>query len=217
MLEVIGAGFGRTGTHSLALAFEKLGFGPCYHTYEVFKNPGHQVLWMSALEGKRVDWDDIFSAYRSTVEWPTVTFFDQIIQQYPHARVVLTMRDPDSWYESARDTIFEAGELNAHHPDPSKRRGLYYYIMEHTFSGQFWEKEHVLEIYRKHVQHVITVVPREQLLQFDVRDGWEPLCDFLQKAVPAEPFPKVNERRAFIESAPEWAKKIRETRRQKGA
>lgn len=215
MLEVIGAGFGRTGTHSLGLALEKLGLGPWYNTFEVFKNPGHQDIWRSALEGKRVDWDDIFSDYKSAVEWPTVTFFDQIIQQYPYARVILTMRDPDSWYESARGTIFEAGELNAHHPDPTKRKNLHYDIFEHTFGGRFWEKEHVLEVYRKHIEHVIEVVQGERLLKFDIKNGWEPLCSFLKKAVPDEPFPKVNERKEFIDSAPNWAKRIREARRQK--
>jgi hypothetical protein len=215
MLEVIGAGFGRTGTHSLGLALEKLGFGPWYNTFEVFKNPGHQDIWRRALEGKRVDWDDIFSDYKSAVEWPTVTFFDQIVQQYPHARVILTIRDPESWYESACDTIFEVGELNAHHPEPAKRKGLYHYIFDHTFSGRFWEKEHVLEVYRKHIEHVTAVVPKERLLHFDIRDGWNPLCDFLQKAVPDERFPKLNKRKEFIDSAPDWAKKIRKARRQK--
>jgi hypothetical protein len=214
MLEIIGAGFGRTGTHSLGLALEKLGFGPCYNTYAVSKNPGHQELWKRAFEGKRVDWDTIFSAYKSTVEWPAVTFFDQIIQQYPHARVILTLRDPESWYESVQNTLFEAMELSAHHPDPSKRGGGF--VMERTFGGRYGDKEHVIEVYRKHIEHVVEVVPGERLLQFDVRDGWKPLCDYLQKAVPDEPFPKVNERSDFIDSAPEWAKKIRKARRQKG-
>jgi hypothetical protein len=216
MLEVIGAGLGRTGTHSLGLALEKLGFGPCYNIFEVDKNRGHRGLWHSALVGKPVDWDDLFSAYKSTVEWPGVAFFDQICQHYPYARVILTMREPESWYESVRDTLFEAMELSALQPDPGKRanRGLSGRLMERAFDGRYGEKVHILEVYGKHVQHVKEVVPRERLLQFDVRDGWQPLCDFLQKPVPAEPFPKVNERSDFIGSAPEWAKNIREARRQ---
>jgi hypothetical protein len=216
MLAVIGAGLGRTGTHSLGLALEKLGFGPCYNIFAVDKNPGHRELWHSALEGKRIDWDDLFSAYRSTVEWPGVAFFDQIFQHYPFARVILTMRDPESWYESVRDTLFEAMELSAHHPDPGKRESvsLSGLLMERAFDGRYGEKEHILDVYRKHVQHVTEVVPREQLLQFDVKDGWKPLCDFLQKATPNESFPRVNERSDFIDSAPEWAKKIREDRKE---
>lgn len=219
MLEVIGAGLGRTGTHSLGLALVKLGFGPCYNIFEVDKNPGHQELWKSALGGERIDWDDLFSAYKSTVEWPGVTFFDQIFQHYPHARVILTMRDAESWYESVRDTLFEAMALSAQHSDPSIRKGggLSHHLMERAFAGRYGEKEHVIEVYRKHIEYVVEVVPGERLLQFDVRDGWRPLCAYLEKAVPAEPFPKVNERSNFVDSAPEWAKEIREARRQKGA
>jgi hypothetical protein len=136
MLEVIGAGFGRTGTHSLGLAFEKLGFGPCYNINEVDENPGHRELWNSALDGKRIDWDHMLDSYKSTVEWPGVTFLDEIIRQFPNARVILTLRDPESWYESTRNTIFEALELSAHQPDPGKResqRLTRRLILEHTF------------------------------------------------------------------------------------
>jgi hypothetical protein len=216
MLEVIGAGFGRTGTHSVGLALEQLGFGPCYNIHEVARNPRHRELWNSALDGKRLDWDHMFSAYKSTVEWPGVTFIDELVQHYPAAKVILTLRDPESWYESANNTIFETLELSAHNPDPSKRENQSLtrrLVLEHTFGGRYFEKEYVLEVYRKHIQHVVELVPKERLLQFNVRHGWEPLCDFLQKAIPVEPFPKVNERSEFIDSAPEWVKKIREARR----
>jgi hypothetical protein len=219
MLDVIGAGFGRTGTHSLGLALEKLGFGPCYNMHEVAKNMGHRELWNSALDGEHVDWHSLFSSYNSAVEWPSVAFFEEIIQHFRDAKVILTLRDPESWYESAKNTIFEALELSAHNPDPSKRESQSLtrrLILEYTFEGRYWEKEHIIEVYRKHIQRVGEVVPKERLLQFDVKDGWKPLCDYLQKAIPTEPFPKVNERSDFIDSAPEWAKKIRESRRQKG-
>ena len=216
MLEVIGAGFGRTGTHSLGVVLEKLGLGPCYNLYEVAKNPGHRELWNSALDGKSVDWDYMFRSYKSTIEWPSVTFFDEIFQQFPHAKVILTLRDPESWYESAQNTIFEALEMSDHNPDPGKResqRLTRRLILGHTFGERYREKEHVLEVYRKHIQHVMEFVPGEQLLQFEVKEGWKPLCDFLQMSIPVDPFPKVNERSDFIASAPEWAKKIREARR----
>lgn len=218
MLEIIGAGFGRTGTHSLALALERLGLGPCYNMNEVARNPGHRELWNSVLDGNPIDWDSVFRSYRSTVEWPAVRFLDKILLQYPQARVILTLRDPESWYESARNTVFDALELSEHNPDPGKREGQRLtrrLILEHTFGGRYGEKEHILAVYREHVQHVLETVPRERLLQFDVREGWEPLCDFLQTAVPTEPFPRVNERSDFIDSAPEWVKKIREARREK--
>ena len=220
MLEVIGAGFGRTGTHSLGLALVQLGFGPCYSLPEVAKNPGLTEIWNKAIDGKEVGWHHLFNSYRSSVEWPVVSFIHEMIQNFPDARFVLTQREPESWYESASRTIFEGLELSAHNPDPAKRdssamkRRL---ILEHTFEGMYWNKEHTIEIYKKHVQHVIGTVPQKRLLHFDVRDGWEPLCDFLQKPAPQEPFPWLNERKEFMASEPEWARKIREDKRRYNA
>ena len=91
MLEVIGAGFGRIGTHSLGLALEKLGFGPCYNLNELARNPGHHETWNSAMDGKSIDWVALLSSYKSTVEWPCVTFLDQILPQFPNVLVILTM------------------------------------------------------------------------------------------------------------------------------
>jgi hypothetical protein len=121
MLQVIGAGFGRTGTHSLGHALEKLGFGPCYSIPEVSKNPGHTDIWNAAIDGKPIDWDALFVAYRSAVEWPTVAFLSEVIRHFCAAKVVLTLRDPEAWYESANATIFDGLELSASHPDPIKR------------------------------------------------------------------------------------------------
>lgn len=216
MLEVIGAGFGRTGTHSLELALEKLGFDPCYSLLEVAKNRGHSEIWNNAIDGKQIDWNHLFNSYRSAVEWPVVTFIHEMVQNFPKAKFVLTRREPESWYESASKTIFEGLELSAHNPVAIKRerssmnRRL---ILEHTFEGKYWNKEQTIAIYKRHIQHVVGTVPQERLLHFDVKDGWEPLCEFLQKPIPQEPFPWLNERNEFMESEPEWARKIKEDKR----
>jgi hypothetical protein len=212
MLQVIGAGFGRTGTHSLGHALEKLGFGPCYSIPEVSKNPGHTDIWNAAIDGKPIDWDALFVAYRSAVEWPTVAFLSEVIRHFCAAKVVLTLRDPEAWYESANATIFDGLELSASHPDPIKRvrsgmkRRL---ILERTFAGRYREKAYALEVFRQHNQHVIELVPPERLLQYEVSYGWEPLCKFLDKPVPKEPFPSLNARADFLASEPEWAKTIK--------
>ena len=112
MLEVIGAGFGRTGTHSLGLALEKLGFGPCYNLHEVARNPDHRETWNNAMDGKSIDWVSFFSSYKSAVEWPSVTFFDEIIQQFPDALVILT--DAYTWKLLRRDmgrSVAESAEI----------------------------------------------------------------------------------------------------------
>ena len=219
MLEIIGAGYGRTGTHSLALALERLRFGPCYNLLEVAKHHGHAELWNNAMEGKPVDWDQFFISYQSTVEWPSVMFIDELIRHFPNAKVILTLRDAEAWYESASKTIFEGLELSAYHPDPIKREkgGLARrLILERTFQGKYQDKEYAIAVYQKHNQHIMDTVPKGRLLQFNVKDGWEPLCAFLNMPIPEESFPQVNERNAFMSSEPAWAKKIRESGKQNG-
>ena len=105
-LKVIGAGLGRTGTHSLAFALEQLGFGPCYKITEVERNPGHVDFWNAALDGEPEDWDTLYASYHSAVEWPTVSFLQPLVAHCPAAKFILTHRDPEAWYESARVTIF---------------------------------------------------------------------------------------------------------------
>ncbi|MDE2487101.1 MAG: sulfotransferase family protein, partial [Alphaproteobacteria bacterium] len=104
-LKVIGAGYGRTGTMSLKLALEQLGFGPCYHMVEVFKNPQAPAWWLEAADG-RPDWAKIFNGYSATVDWPSATFYRELAEAYPDAKVILTERDPEAWFRSTQATIF---------------------------------------------------------------------------------------------------------------
>jgi hypothetical protein len=105
-LEVIGAGFGRTGTQSLKAALEELGFDPCYHMSELFVHPEHVELWGAAARGKSVDWNKILGGYRATTDWPACSFYEELMQSYPDAMVILTLRDPNRWYESTYNTVY---------------------------------------------------------------------------------------------------------------
>jgi hypothetical protein len=105
-LEVIGAGFGRTGTKSLKAALEELGFGPCYHMFELFGHPEHVELWEAAAQGKSVDWNELFGRYRATTDWPGCSFYEELMHSYPNAKVILTVRDPNGWYESTYNTVY---------------------------------------------------------------------------------------------------------------
>lgn len=209
MLEVIGAGLGRTGTHSLAEALEVLGLGPCYTILDVDKNHHHLDLWMDAMGNEEVDWQRLYRGYRSAVEWPTVSFLPSILHQFPECQFVLTLRDAESWYESASATIFSGLEASARHPDSKQRsrgemkRTL---ILEKMFDGRYREKDHAIEVYENHNKSVVDLVPKERLLQYEIVEGWRPLCQFLHKPVPAQQFPHRNQRSAFLESAPDWAK-----------
>ena len=106
-LKVIGAGFGRTGTLSTKVALEELGFGPCYHMVEVFEHPAHVPVWDAAARGETVNWRELFKDYQATVDWPGCTFYKEFMELYPDAKVLLTVRDPEKWYESAQSTIYQ--------------------------------------------------------------------------------------------------------------
>jgi hypothetical protein len=112
-VKVIGAGFGRTGTMSLKVALEALGFGPCCQMIELFENPEHVKRWEAAVRGEPVDWEELFAGYRATVDWPEAAFYKELSERYPEAKVILTVRDPERWYESARNTIFTLQEDTA--------------------------------------------------------------------------------------------------------
>src|SRR6478735_8486303 len=103
-LKVIGAGLGRTGTLSLKLALEHIGFGPCYHMSEMFGAMRRAMpLWLAAGHG-RADWDAIFEGYRATTDYPGCTYWRELVAAYPEARVILTTRDPDGWFDSVSAT-----------------------------------------------------------------------------------------------------------------
>lgn len=199
-LKVIGAGFGRTGTHSLKIALEMLGFAPCYHMIEVFSHPGHSEMWEEAARGTKIDWDALIGPYQAAVDWPSSYFWREHAAMFPDARVILTERDPQAWYKSISQTIFEFMGRDGPEPaDPvarAQRRMGKYIVGEKVFGNRF-DKEHALEIYRRNGEAVRREVPPERLLVFDAPQGWKPLCDFLDVAVPQAPFPLTNTTEEF--------------------
>ena len=199
-LSVIGAGFGRTGTLSLKLALEQLGFGPCHHMLEVFAHPTQATTWQAAAEGKAVDWDALFDGYGASVDWPSCHFWRELSARYPDAKVILTARSPESWYESFSATIAKAAEGGAAPPDPELRNVLamaQYLIVERTFGGRLSDPAHAKAVYTRHNDAVVAGLPRDRLLQFNAAEGWAPLCRFLDRPVPSEPFPRSNSREEF--------------------
>src|SRR5579864_5151586 len=106
-LKVVGAGFGRTGTLSLKNALEKLGFAPCDHMMEVFARPDHVRMWHRLAFEQSMDWDLLFRDFQATVDWPSARWWREISAHYPNAKVLLSVRDPEAWYKSMIDTIYQ--------------------------------------------------------------------------------------------------------------
>ena len=194
-LSVVGAGFGRTGTASLKLALEQLGFGPCYHMYEVFRNPAAPGYWEAAADGAAMDWEQVFEGYASTVDWPSATFYETLANTYPEARVILTERDPAAWWRSTQATIFNWDAPGANVPEPFLR--MVRKAIGALFDQRIHDHDHCIEVYERHNARVRQVISPERLLVYEIADGWDPLCAFLGVAVPDGPMPKLNTTEEF--------------------
>lgn len=204
-LEIIGPGFGRTGTNSMKLALEQLGFGPCHHMFEVRDNPERIADWQRAARGETMDWDHTFRGYRSQVDWPGARYWRELVAHYPKAKVVLTVRDPDEWFDSVQKTIWPVIADRGKHAMPLLNdigEWCHQVISGETFDGRLDDRKHAKKVFDRHVAEVKAHVPKQRLLVIDVKEGWEPLCRFLGVAVPDAPFPKTNSTREF--HSDEW-------------
>lgn len=200
---MIGTGFGRTGTLSTKKALERLGFGPCHHMEEAVRHPSQFRHLAAHVRGEPVDWHQLFAGYRSQVDFPGATIWRELLAAFPEAKVLHTVRDPDRWYDSTRETIYPAQTMVA----PWVRKALPFIdqafevnealIWTGLFEGRFEDRERAIEIFEARTADVVDTVPPDRLLVFDVAQGWEPLCAFLQVPVPDEPFPHVNDRAAI--------------------
>jgi Sulfotransferase domain len=198
-LKIIGAGFGRTGTLSLKHALEELGFSPCYHMSELFDKPGVDAQWDAIVSGGPADWPTIFKGYQATVDWPACTFYKELMQIYPHAKVLLSVRDPEKWYDSVASTIYRVSHLNPDHARTTHGHMVHTLIWQGTFDNRFEDKDYAIAVFLRHNEEVKQYVPAEKLLVYEVKEGWEPLCAFLGVEAPAgKPFPHDNDRANFL-------------------
>ena len=204
-MQIISVGFLRTGTTSLRLALVELGLGPVYSLKELILDPSRAVDWIAVVQDpESADWERIFAGYNSAVGTPTTTFWRQVVDAHPTAKVIVTVRDPQDWYESATRTI---GEALA---PPTAVRLLTWRLKrgrdpleeiqrlahEHE-GGRFSTRDEAVAAFEQHVADVRARVPADRLLLFNVRDGWGPLCSFLDVPEPAGPFPRENDRTTF--------------------
>jgi hypothetical protein len=205
-LDVIGAGFGRTGTLSLKVALEQLGFGRCYHMMEVFAKPEDALVWSRAHRGEAIDWDALFEGYRSSVDWPACNLWREQLAQYPEARVLLSVRDPESWYQSVMKTIYAITVQNCESDEPQRQaagRWAMDIIWDPIFDDRMDDRAHVMDVFERHNEAVIATVPKDRLLVFEASQGWEPLCRFLEVDVPDEPYPRTNSSEEFEQNVAE--------------
>ena len=194
-LSVIGAGFSRTGTFSLKLALEQLGFGPCCHMSVVFAAPDLWRQWEEVYDGARPDWPALFEGFNATVDVPGNQFYRQIADHYPDAKVILTLRESEGWYRSMQATLLSAAVRR--HVGDSPVASLIKKMGLHTSDPHTLDRDHMIGWYERHNAEVIRNIPADRLLVYRLGEGWDPLCRFLGAAIPWAAFPHVNSTEAF--------------------
>ena len=192
-LQIIGAGLGRTGTHSLKVAIEQLLGAPCYHMVEVFGRPDDVDAWRRAADGEMPDWDTLLGDYGATVDWPAAAFWAELSAAYPDAIVLLSTRDADSWWDSASNTIFEAVSREPPPGTPlDEERTMILQLLHSRFTLNWDDPDSAKLAYLRHNAEVRERVPADRLVEWHPGDGWGPLCAALQLPEPDAPFPHVN-------------------------
>ena len=197
-LKIIGTGVGRTGTYSLKLALNELGLGPCHHMEEVLHHMPVQVpLWRDAAAG-RADWGAIYDGYASAVDWPTAGFFRELFGAFPSAKFILTVRDTDRWVESFSQTIYTLlGGRDQVPAEMCEWFDMCSSVISRSGFPQNLDGAGLARAFEAHNEAVRALIPADQLLVFEVRQGWGPLCEFLGVPVLSTPFPRTNDRSEF--------------------
>ena len=190
-LQVVGAGVGRTGTNSLKIALEQLLGGPTHHMYEIFGDPSQIPKWTAAIEGEDVDWSELTDGYVAQVDWPGASFWSELAAANPEALVILSVRDPEDWYRSASNTIFQVFD-NAP-PEMTPWFETVQQLLAERFCAQMDDKDAMIDAFVRHNDEVRQGVAPERLLEWTPTDGWEPICERLDVEVPGEPFPRTND------------------------
>jgi hypothetical protein len=202
-LEIIGAGFGRTGTLSLKLALEELGLGPCYHMITVHAEPERAGDWIDAISGDPVDWDRVFDGFQSTVDWPACHFWRELADYYPRAKVLLSKREASGWYKNVINTI--ANVIKSEHAEdaPGRERSPLVMapkiVLDAAFGGDIDDEASAIRAFEAHNKAVCDAIAPDRLLVYEPGHGWEPLCEFFGVPAPDTDYPHANTTESFQE------------------
>lgn len=221
-IKIIGAGFPRTGTLTLKNALETLGYNKTYHYVDLIANAKKLRHWQELETIGDTNFDALFEGFEATVDFPGYPYYKILLKKYPDAKVILTKRDFELWYESTHKTIWKSANkpfadrlslfkrklLNKNLRSIFKcikfMRSIYIYGQ---FDNNFNDKQHAKKVFNKHIEEVIAYVPKQQLLVYDVAQGWEPLCAFLEQPMPTQEFPHLNKKEHFHGMVKEIIKK----------
>ena len=189
-IKIVGAGFGRTGTHSLKVALERLLGGTCHHMVEVFTHPDEVPVWRAAGLGDMPDWHSFLAGYSAIVDWPGAAFWPELAAAYPDAPVLLSVRSVDSWWQSASNTILLAID------EPRDGNDEWLSMIRAMFARHGVtdprDETAMKAAFERNNQQARESIPADRLVEWTASDGWEPICAALGLSVPDEPFPVTN-------------------------
>ncbi len=198
-LQIIGSGFGRTGTMSTKMALNQLGLGPCHHMSEVMGDPEQPPFWAAQVAGETVDWHAVFANYTAQVDFPGAAVWPDLVKAFPDAKVIHNERPEEDWWASYSTTIGKFWQHYRTRPLPPEIIDLFAtmdeLIHKRLFGGS--DRETCIAAYRRNNELVREIVPADRLLVFTPSDGWEPLCRFLDVPTPEGNFPRSNARDEF--------------------
>ncbi|HSX28776.1 MAG TPA: sulfotransferase [Candidatus Saccharimonadales bacterium] len=189
-LKIIGAGMWRTGTVSLKSALETLTEQPSHHMTELLIHPQQVNEWLSVVNGMRPNWDYLLHDYGSTLDWPSLAFWNDLQQTYPDALVLLSTRDPEEWWQSVSATVLKSAPTRETARSPWEL--LVVALFENYFVGRLPTKRQAIQAYNEHNDLVRRTVAPNRLIEWTPSDGWTPLCRALDKPIPDRPFPHLN-------------------------
>ena len=211
---LIGAGLPRTGTMSTRAALKIILKGNIYHmAVVVAERPDHHWFWRKVIKGEanKSEWRKVLSDFRGGVDYPISFFYKELMEVYPNAKVLLTTRDPVKWYESVKNAIYKLQCTMQSWPctwflSLIGRSEMFQLVDDMSsvapkcsssglgmFGAVAAGEKAAVQLWHDHVTEVKKMVPAEKLLIWEVKEGWEPLCKFLDVPVPQEPFPRVND------------------------
>ncbi|MCX5241309.1 sulfotransferase family protein [Streptomyces prunicolor] len=200
-MKIIGVGFPRTGTVTLYEALNQLSLGPCYHTKEMINKPDHIEHWVQVYEGGPIDPHAIFAGYQATADAPGCFFWRELIREYPEAKVILSIRDAQTWYRSMSDTVLRQDLLDkSADPVLAGLRRLALAMFDHVFDNRR-DEAHLTAVFNRHNAEVQREVPADRLLVYEVTQGWAPLCEFIGVDSPVTPFPWLNNTAEYVDKA----------------
>ncbi len=145
-----------------------------------------------------MDWRTLFRDFEATVDAPACFYYKELMQEYPAAKVVLTLREPDPWYKSWAKLYATLQRFRPLSRLIPKFRKLILFtddMADKMFEfGDPLDHDNCIRVFQAHNEAVQQHVPADRLLVFRVTEGWEPLCAFLGCDVPdGVPFPHLNE------------------------